>query len=654
MAENTIEIEVELKGQENVTKHLDALKDGAKDVGEGFKGVTSVMDKSSSQIGEGLATMSDAVGSSIEAIGGLKDSVNALGSGGSASMLSLLGPIGLVTTAISALYEGYRQLSGAAAAAEARQEAMAAASADLTSKLEALAEGGVIPTTNALLQFSTITLQSQVAKELLQGAVEKTKPAMERYQESVEALNKAQAEMNRLEGKGLKLTDEGLAARRRLNAAQAAVAKTQGAYMQQLKKLEGPLRANLEALSEAAKQEKKLEENTTDNLKAKVKEQAERLKALQIADQEVYTKDQLVLLNAKEQISLEAANVARKSEDMSREELIKTIDQQQQAINRLTKADVEHLAQSARSRRAFADAEAKQREAEDKKREQEAKARRAKQQAQATQELMLQSRLNQLNIKLTKEGDDERLALARERHQTGLQLAKDNVTARAIVEKQYQLETQQIMDQAFQRELANMDKLDKERELRRQKRIDAENRAMRKQAREQEKMLKMVGDVIDFYGKGLARAGVNTLLFGESFKKAAGEVLKGLAVESGVRALMMAADGLAKLFINPADAAASFKSAALYTAAAGAARAGAGALGAGGGGGGATASPTGAPQVATAPQRETAETQATTININFGGAVVYDTREAARRAMMNELVRTYNGNPRSVQRFSMR
>ena len=107
MAENTIEIEVELKGQKDVTKQLDSLKNGAKDVGEGFKGVTSIMDKSSSQIGEGLSTMTDAVGSSVDAIASLKDGVAQLGSGGVASFTSLIGPIGLVTGAVDALWQGY-------------------------------------------------------------------------------------------------------------------------------------------------------------------------------------------------------------------------------------------------------------------------------------------------------------------------------------------------------------------------------------------------------------------------------------------------------------------------------------------------------------------------------------------------------------------
>jgi hypothetical protein len=649
MAENTIEIEVELKGQKDVTKQLDSLKSGAKDVGEGFKGVTSIMDKSSSQIGEGLSTMTDAVGSSVDAIASLKDGVAQLGSGGVASFTSLIGPIGLVTGAVAALWQGYRQLSGAAAEAEARQEAMAAASADLTSKLEALAEGGVVPTTNALLSFSKVTLQSQVSKELLQRAVEKARPQMEAYTEAMEAHATAQREMNALEAKGLKLSPEGLAARQRLTRAEGALIKAQGAYEERLRKLQGPLQENLKLLAAAAKQEKKLEENTTDNLKAKVKEQAERLKVLQIAEQELYTKDQIVLAAAKEQIELEAAQVARKSEDMSRQELIKTVNDQREAIRLLGQEDYEIRARSAKARRAFSDADKKLAEEELKRGQAIARAREQAQRAEASRQMMLESQLRQLDIKLTKEGDDELLALARERYETGLQLAKDNATARAIVEKQYQLETTAIMDAAEEKEMARLDRLDKERMERLKKQVADEQALRDKALREQQELIETLSDSIEKYGEGLAQAGVASLLFGEGFKKAAGEVLKGLAIESGVRALMMTADGLAKLFINPADAAASFKSAGLYAAAAGAARAGAGALGVGGGGGGGTtASPSGAPQVASTPERESAQSEAMVFNINFGGAVIYDTRRAAEVALADRITRLQNAGRRGA------
>ena len=649
MAENTIEIEVELKGQKDVTKQLDQIKKGAKDVGEGFKGVTSIMDKSSSQIGEGLSTMSDSVESSIDAFSSLKEGVANFGRNGVASFTSLLSPIGLVTTAVAGLWEGYRMLSGAAAEAEARQEAMAAASADLTSKLEALAEGGVVPTTKALLDFSKVTLQSQVSKELLQRAVEKARPQMEAYTTAMEAQAKAQREYNALEAKGLKLTEEGMEARKRLTRAEGELIKAKGAYEERLRKLEGPLQENLKLIAAAAEQEKKLEENTTENLKAKVKEQAERLKVLQIAEQELYTKDQLVLTTAKEQIELEAAQVARKSEDMSRQELIKTVNDQREAIRLLGLEDYEIRARSAKARRAYADADKKLAEDELKRGQAIARAREQAQRTEASRQMMLDSQLRQLNIKLTKEGDDELLALARERHEVGLQLAKDNATARAIVEKQYQLETTAIMDAAEEKEMARLDRLDKERMERLKKQVADEQALREKALREQQELIETLSDSIEKYGEGLAQAGVASLLFGEGFKAAAGEVLKGLAIESAVRALMETAKGFAMLFINPADSAAAFKSAGLYAAAAGAARAGAGALGVGGGGGGGTtASPSGAPQVASTPERESAQSEAMVFNINFGGAVIYDTRRAAEVALADRITRLQNAGRRGA------
>ena len=657
MAENTIEIEVELKGGKTVEESLEALKSGSKDVGEGFKGLTSVMDKSSAQIGEGLSTMSEAVGDSIDAFGELKGSVDQLGKGGVSSFMGLIGPIGMVTGAVAALYEGYMQLSGAAELATHRQEAMAAASADLFSKLETLAEGGVVPTTKALMSFTKITLQSQLAKELLEKQVEKLRPQMERLSETMDDTAKAQAELNKATAKGNRTSEEALAARRRLNNAELEEIKAKAELQKKLAKLQGPLQENLKLIAASAKQEKELEKATTDNLKAKVKENAERLKVLLVAEQELYTKDSLVLANAKEQIELEAANLIRKTEDMSRKDLIKTIKGQGQAILELNQQRTEGRAQAARQRRAFEEADAKAAEAEKKRLEGLANLRAKMAQAEATRRAQQQSMLRQLDIKLTKSGDDELLALARERYETGLELAKQDAMARALVVKQYQLETQTIMDQAEAREMARLKRQDDEN-----RKIQAEAAARRdknlqKELANQKMLMDQVGAVIDMYGKGLAEAGVAALMFGEGFKKVAGEVLKGLAIESAVRALMEGAKALAALFVNPAAAAAHAKSAGLYTAAAAAARAGAGALGVGGSGtaagGGTTASPSGAPQEAGAPQRERAETRETVVNINFGGAVIYDSQEAARRAMMNELVRTYNSAPRGSARFNM-
>lgn len=654
MADNVIQIEVELKGQKEATKRLETLKDGAKEVGEGFQGITKVMDKSTADIGEGLATMTGAVGESIDAFSELKSSVANFGTGGASSLMGLIGPIGMVTAAVATLYEGFRQLSGAAEEAKNREEAMAAAASDLFSKLEALAEGGVVPATEALMKFTEVTLQSQMAKDLLEKQVEKTRPKMEALSEAVEDEAKARAELNKLDAKGRKLTDERSSAQMRLNTAEMRRIKAQGELRQKIKKLNEPMQQNLKLLAEASKQEKELEKNTTDNLKAKVKEQAERLKALQIAEQELYTKDELVLSTAKEQFELEASKLALKADKMTRDELTKTIKEQGQAILTLTQQEVEGRAQATKARRAFAEEEKKEAEAEAKRRAEAAKARQAIAEAEAKRQIILSGQLKQLEIKIEKDGDAELLALAKARRDTGLQLAKEDAMSKAIVQKQYELEVQSIQEQAANRALALQQKIDDQLAAGRKKQADERAKAFKQQLEEQKVLAAQVSDVLDMYGTGLAEAAVSSILFGEGFKKAAGEVLKALAVESGVRALMKTAEATAMLLINPALSANLFAAAGGYAAAAGVAYAGASALGAGGGGGtgGATASPSGAPQTATAPQRERAETSSSIVNINFGGAVIYDTKEAARRAMMNDLVRTYNSTNRGSVRFA--
>jgi hypothetical protein len=161
--------------------------------------------------------------------------------------------------------------------------------------------------------------------------------------------------------------------------------------------------------------------------------------------------------------------------------------------------------------------------------------------------------------------------------------------------------------------------------------------------------------VISDYGKGFAEAAVGAALFGESFQDSIANVLNALAREAGVKAIMETAYGTAALLLNPAQASAHFTAAGIFAGAAGLARAGGAALGGGGGGGGApSASPSGAPLSAPAPQREQASTEAMTFNINFGGAVIYDTRRAAEQALADRVVETINRPRRGAVRMNSR
>ena len=175
------------------------------------------------------------------------------------------------------------------------------------------------------------------------------------------------------------------------------------------------------------------------------------------------------------------------------------------------------------------------------------------------------------------------------------------------------------------------------------------------QSRETEQLLDLTSDFFGSYGQGLADAAVGAIMFGESFSESIKAVLDGLAREAGVQALMELAKGTAALFTNPAGSGAHFKAAGLFGAAAILAK-GAGSALAGGssasaaGASGQASSPSGAPQTASAPRREQAEERTMVFNVNFSNSVIYDTKQAAQDAMVDQLVRNINTPRRGSRR----
>jgi hypothetical protein len=597
-------------------------------------------------MGEGLNSLSDAVGSSTDAISSMSSAIQKVGQGG-ASFTALLGPIGLVAGALAAGVEAFRQFSGAAKEAENRQEAFSAAAGDLTSKLEALAEKGFVPATQELMAFSRANLSAQIQKELLTKQIEKISKALQAERDAQDQLTKAQQSAAKINARAVKDAREVAGANAALRQAQQAVSATTASVNKAFKGLATETERVNKQLEAVGETYKGFEKQTKEALETKAKDLIAQRKSAEELKAEASGLKETTQLIMKRNAERRATADMNKLEGMTREQLASFVKAQEAAIKGLNVEALKDAKLARQITKLNADAAKARGGATDSIKAKEAALRQLAIEQQ--RQLVLESQLRQLQIKLTKEGDDEQLALARERYETGLQLAKDDALKRQIVEAQYQLETTAIMDAAEEKEMARLDRLDKERMERLKKQVADEQALRDKALREQQELIETLSDSIEKYGEGLAQAGVASLLFGEGFKKAAGEVLKGLAIESGVRALMMTADGLAKLFINPADAAASFKSAGLYAAAAGVARAGAGALGVGGGGGGGTtASPSGAPQVASTPERESAQSEAMVFNINFGGAVIYDTRRAAEVALADRITRLQNAGRRGA------
>jgi hypothetical protein len=699
MAENQVQIEVELVGQKEVDKGLESITKGAEGVGETFKSVGNVVGKTNQQLGEGLSSVSDALGETMGAVSGVKDAFVTLGQGGALSFTSLLGPISLVVTAVGAVYEAYRQLSGAAKEAEQDAEAMAAAANDLQSKLEALAEGGVILTADALKTFTRATIDAQVAKEKLIFAYEKLTTAYRNEQ-------KAQAESQQLQQRLNELMKDSVAAGAELISVGAALARARqrettatNALNQSLEQLQKQQEQVSLALAAAGKMQKQAEENTYDAVIAKVKELNERKKALDIMEAEASAFDDeikaLKKLAAEEDARARAKQISVAEDALNLEALKALRDELDRQVSSI-EADVEAQSAQAKATQIVTDALKKQTEAR-KASAAAGKAAAAAALAAEQQRLTMQSQINLLDIQLTKEGEAQKLALIEERHRAGLEIAKDDSMKRAVVDKAYQLELKKLQDERTAAErVAAEERLKIEREARQQaiafevesqqfaiehriipkddlaaenqQRLDAlgvryaqefilaqDNEvklaemqrrfAMERAQIEQEFIdlrLEKVNSALDQYGKGFAQAAAAAIWTSKSIGEAFKGVLQGLAQEATVSALMETAKGFAALILNPAAAGNHFAAAGIFGAAAVAAGGAAAAIPTAGAGGKNTAtptSPTGTPQTSTAPQRERAEASQIVYNVNFGGAVVYDTKRAAEMAMTQRLDR---------------
>lgn len=163
-------------------------------------------------------------------------------------------------------------------------------------------------------------------------------------------------------------------------------------------------------------------------------------------------------------------------------------------------------------------------------------------------------------------------------------------------------------------------------------------------------------DMTDAYAQS-ASANIATAFYqGESIKEALKNTLQSLAIESTSKAIYETAAGLASLAIPGMQASAGlhFKAAAMYGSVA--LLAGVGTKLAPPSGGGAsttTTSPTGNTQgsFANRPSEDKGQTQ--NFYINFGGAVIYDTKASAERAMANRIMslgsQSSRGQSRSIQ-----
>lgn len=701
---NQVEIDVILTGAEEASRGLKGIGETAGQMAERFT-------DENSKLGEGLGEIAGSVEGLVGSFKEFGEVATTVGSGSKMSMLALVPALGAVVGAGYALYETFINISGAAEEAETRTEAMAAAASDLESKLEALAEKGVVPAQKALDDFIRSNLRAQFSKEILQKQVEKLKNEFTNLLEAEQNVEKARTGQEDF----ATVLEAGLRGVSAQTIAQEDLNKATTAYN---KKLKGVIDAHeqvLPLLDASAKKEKGLEENSAEATLARVRENIALATTLELRKAEIdLTGTQLKVRQIEINAAKESTLVRVKENEEDAKALKKIEDNLKARIAEFNQLDQLNRLTEVRKR----NAEAEENKAA-KRSTQRVNNKRIREMAIERQRQADLKKLRQIELQELMLNGASALQIAQDRYDDELAAAGKNQLQQQIALKRFELEKRRIKLAAgaqADRDNAERARRDEERfahaqrlafeslqfdlemqtqkaslvdelplfgrlgELQAQtdqelkvlsmryeleKQINAQTQdeiteLTRRETAERTKInadatraqINLVGEFASQYAGGLAEAAYSNLLFGESFSESVGEILIALGRQASIEALMQFAKGTAALFMpaGQAIAAGHFKAGGMFLAAAGAAGIAGKSLGGGGGGASAGASPSGSPSVAPTPQREEVESAPMVFNINFGGAVIYDTKRSAEQALADRITSLQNTRRRGAAR----
>lgn len=677
MANNQVEIDVVLNA-DKAEQGFDKLEQGSKAVGESFGSVGKAVSTLGGEANQALGSVGESLGGVVDGFGELATAAKS----GGASFTALAGPIGIAVVAVMELINAFKEYSSEVSGANIKVEAYQSSVTELTSIIEELSDAQVklnkadieafriqsqraqaLTAEGELLNQKGATLRAEIAlqKDAIAEIEKKTKSestyyVQKLYFETVIATKRR--EIANLEAKLAPITQK---------ADNAAI---KGA--EQRLKLTEMREDKLKESPEFIKKQAELE--------AKILNEA-RVNELQATKESVETQRKIARIGSEQKI-----REIKAIEDISEQVRSKAIAGERARLQ----AEITAIEKSATDKR----------RAEAEKRRQRTQAERARAKAMELAEArQLQAELRNiraLELESMRLQGTSAIDLARERYNDELALAEGNANKIIIANKRYQNEITKIQqdgqekrfaqDRQFAQQRANFiystlefdaqqieDQTDRELallDLRYQKEISLNKHTQaeitelqRRQAIERQKIQKQsidaqiqqVGEFANQYGAGLAQAAYASLLFGESFKESVGNILISLGQQAAVQSLMETAKGTAALILNPAGASNHFLAAGLFAGAAASAGIAGKAMGGGGGGAVATAStgavsPTGTPQTATTPEREQADTSSMVFNINFGGAVIYDTKKSAEQALADRITNIQNTRRRGAPR----
>jgi hypothetical protein len=227
----------------------------------------------------------------------------------------------------------------------------------------------------------------------------------------------------------------------------------------------------------------------------------------------------------------------------------------------------------------------------------------------------LQDKIDLLDIQLTMSGNAQQAAMLQKQMDIELSIVEKGSLEAIEIKKRYALEGKKLQDES----------------------------------------ITQLKDFADAQAQSFSASVASAIMNGESIQATLKASLKGLATEALARSLYEGAAGLASLALGPVGgvpasqhfaASAAFAGVATVAGLAGAAIPSATTGGAQGG-----ASPTGMAQSPQIQRPEASKQEPLVFNLNFSGATIYDTKESAKRAMSDEIVKYINEPRRGAPRL---
>ena len=712
MAENKVIIEVEIEGAGNAQKQLDkienattSLGDGVKGVGESFKGVGAIVSAQGGVMGEAFGALGDSVGGLVDGVGQFSEALQSGGKMGVTSMLGLLGPISAIVGAIALAVEAWRQFSGAAKEAEQVEAAVSAAAGDLTAKMEELAEKGIKATHEQLKTLIELNTESRLGLEILN---ERNANLTKVYKEQIQAqkdMARTVEYWNRVNGDAqLKAVD--------LKIHQEKLSKANEAVKKAQEELTSEYEKSLPAVEKAQEYQRNLamtQEEALDALKSQLEAQKEYndllIETASLSDYEKNIKLKSKELDIEEQIIvqrsqsvtqiqaltkvIEDENKARQSGDILALKEIKNA----QEIQALKEAEAKRLQDEARARSdAF-----KARQAQIIGEQSQINALRIQLEKQGVDEqLALAVNTYTTQLALNKNNKNQ-LIIAELQYQQQLNDISQQEIARQQADQTALLQAQNekiriLQDEAYKEIAIEQEKAKAKKDLQdkidlldiqltmsgsaqqlamAQKQMDMELSIVEKGSLEATEIKKryqlqnkglysestqMLMDFADAQAQSFAASAASAIMSGESIQAVLKQSMKALATEALAKSLYEGAAGLASLAIGGPiggmeaaehfAASAAFAGVATVAGLAGAAIPSATTGGAQGG-----ASPTGMAQSPQIQRPEASKQEPLVFNLNFSGSTIYDTKESAKRAMSDEIVKYINEPRRGAPRL---